>query len=113
MWSATRTVPARPWSAFGVARGAGADGAAVRLVGAPVARRGAAVDVDLGARAARPGLAHLPEVLRLDAEDAIAADVGPPGPERGRLVVGRVDGGVELVLGQLPHLGEELPRPLD
>src|SRR5438874_3843475 len=96
-----------------VARAAAVDGAAVRLVGAPVARRGAAVDVDLGARAARPGLAHLPEVLRLEAEDAVAADVGPPGPERGRLVVGRVDGGVELVLGQLPHLGEELPRPLD
>src|SRR5205823_4554247 len=96
-----------------VARAAAVDGAAVRLVAAPVARRGAAVDVDLGARAARPGLAHLPEVLGLEAEDAVAADVGQLGPERGRLVVGRVDGGVELVLGQLPHPGEELPGPLD
>src|SRR5262249_12216971 len=45
--------------------------------------------------------------------DPIAPDVGGLEPERGGLVVGGVDRGVELVLRQLPDAGQELPRPYD
>src|SRR5262249_3328577 len=58
-------------------------------------------------------VAHLPEVLLLEAADPIAPDVGGLEPERGGLVVGGVDRGVKLVLRQLPDGGQELPRPDD
>src|SRR5262249_50767493 len=52
------------------------------------------VDVDLGARPARPRVGHLPEVLLLEAADAVAPDVGDLAPDGVGLVVGRVDGRV-------------------
>ena len=55
------------------------------------ARRVAVEPVDLGARTARAGLAHLPEVVAWqpgDAEDAVVAEAGDLAPDRARLVVG-------------------------
>src|SRR5262249_59444734 len=46
-----------------------------------VTRLRPALDVDLRARSARAGVAHLPEVLFLEAADAIAPDVGDLAPE--------------------------------
>ena len=65
-----------------VARAAAVHGAAVARLALVVAGRRAAVDVDLGARPARARLAHLPEVLLVEAEDALRGDVGHLGPER-------------------------------
>src|SRR5262249_48305265 len=94
------------------ARATAVDAAVLRLV-LLVARLAAAVDVELGAGTTGAGLAHLPEVLLLEAAHPIATDVGDVEPQRPGLIVGRVDGGIELVLGQLPHRGEQLPRPHD
>ena len=85
--------------------------AAVRRVGAAVTRVRPAVDVDLGARAARTGLAHLPEVLGVEAQHARAVDVRHLAPQRRRLVVGRVHRRPERGLRELPDAGQELPRP--
>src|SRR5262249_35031128 len=78
-----------------------------------VAGAGTAIDVDLGARTARPRVTNLPEVLLLEAADPVAADVGALEPQRRGLVVGGVHRGVELFRGQLPDRGERLPRPGD
>ena len=48
-------------------------------------------EVDLGARTARAGVAHLPEVVAGhagDADDAVVAEAGDLLPDRARLVVG-------------------------
>src|ERR1019366_9581384 len=91
---------------------AGVDGADVTGNVAMVTRRGAAVDVDLGARAARADLAHLPEiVLLVETQDVVGRDVGLRTPAGRGLVVGAKHAGVELVLRQLPDVGEQLPRP--
>ncbi|MGY4377627.1 hypothetical protein ACVWZ3_005266 [Bradyrhizobium sp. i1.3.6] len=66
----------------------------------------AAVDEDLRARAARPGVAHRPEIVRgRDADDAVVGEARDLLPQPGRLVVGVVDGDEQLVL-----LEPELPR---
>ena len=79
-----------------------------------------AVVVDLRARPARPGVAHLPEVvLRVAGEDALGRQVLQP--QLARLVVRREPellvalevGGVEAVGRQPVHLRHELPRPRD
>ena len=95
------------------ARAPAVDRADVTRNVAHVAGVGAAVHVDLRARPARPRLAHLPEILALEAQDAIGGKIGDARPERRRLVVGRMDGGPELVLRQAPLAGEQLPRPRD
>ncbi len=62
-----------------------------------VAAARAAIDVDLRARAARPGLAHLPEVvLFAEAQDAVAADVRGLAPPLLGFVVRLVDGHPEV-----------------
>ncbi len=96
-----------------VARAPRVHAADVRGVVPPVARRGPAVDVDLGARPARARVAHLPEVLGVEPEDAVAPDVGDLAPELLRLVVGRVHRRPEPILRQLPHPCEKLPGPRD
>ena len=96
------------------ARAADVDGAHVPGHVLHVAQRRAAIDVDLGARATRTDLAHLPEIILLvEALDVRRVDVGEITPQGFGLAVGAVDGGVELVLGKLPHLGDELPGPGD
>ena len=57
-------------------------------VGPPVLS-GRAVDVDLGARAARAGLAHLPEVVLAAVVDVVVGQAGDFLPEVGGLVVAR------------------------
>ena len=68
------------------------------------------VVVDLGTGAARPGIAHGPEVVLLAvAEDPLPGDADLLGPEAEGLVVVEVDGGVEAVLGQGEDPGDEVP----
>mmetsp|Transcript_79385 Transcript_79385/g.230479 ORF Transcript_79385/g.230479 Transcript_79385/m.230479 type:complete len:459 (-) Transcript_79385:73-1449(-) len=79
------------------------------------------VIVELGAGAARAGVAHLPEVvLHVPGEDPLRGQVLLP--ELLRLQVGRharllrvaaVVGGVDARRVQVVHLREQLPRPLD
>ena len=72
-------------------------------------------EVDLGTPAARPGVAHLPEVV-LGAEFADAIGRQELAPQVVGLVVARharlahEDGGVEAILRQLPDLGQQAPR---
>jgi hypothetical protein len=69
---------------------------------------------DFGARAARAGVAHLPEIrLGAEADDAVLGQSGNLLPERHRLVVVLVDGGRQLRLGQAPLLGQEIPGEFD
>ena len=56
-----------------VARAVAVDGADVAGHALPVAGLRAAIEMDLGARPARPRLAHLPEVLALEAQDRATA----------------------------------------
>ena len=82
--------------------------------------RGADVDVDLGAGAAGAGLAHLPEVVVLVAqEDVVLGQVLAPGLLRLGVELGAVfggafeHGGVEEVLVDAVHAGQEFPGPVD
>ena len=81
-----------------------------------------AVVVELGARAAGAGVAHLPEVvLHAALEDVVRGQVAQP--QLARLLVGGgaaaavgvalAVGGVEAVRGDLPHFGDEFPGPVD
>ena len=78
------------------------------------------VVVNLGARSARPGLAHFPEIVLLVAEvNVTRVDVGFASPELGRLVVplqpllgiALENRGMKARLVQAPFLGEQLPGP--
>ena len=76
--------------------------------------------MDLRAGAAGAGVAHLPEIVMLVAEeDMVCRHVLQPGGLRlgvqGGAVLGRAleDRRVELGLVDLVHLGEELPGPVD
>ena len=78
------------------------------------------VDVDLGAGAAGAGLAHLPEVVVLVAqEDVVLRKIFAPGllrlgVERGAVFGGALEhGGVEQVLVDLVDLRQQLPGPVD
>ena len=88
------------------------------IVGRHVVHAAAVVE-DLGAAAARAGLAHLPEVVggaELVDAPLVAEDALPDGE---RLVVarrGRVAGedrGAQPILGQAPDLGQHRPREPD
>ncbi len=75
---------------------------------------------NLAAGTARPGIGHLPEVVRLvflslvaDAHHALFRQADGLGPQLIGLVVGLVDRGPELLRRQSVHLGEQLPRELD
>ena len=81
-----------------------------------------AVVVELGARAAGAGVAHLPEVvLHAALEDVVRGQVAQP--QLARLLVGGgaaaavgvalAVGGVEAVRGDAVDVGEEVPRPVD
>ena len=89
--------------------------------------RGTAGDVlavvveDLGARTAGAGIGHLPEIVRCigralvvaDAHDALRRQADHVVPEVVGLVVGVVDRDQQALLGKLPDLGQQLPRPGD
>ena len=87
--------------------------AAHGAAGLAAAVLGAAVIVDLGAGAAGTG-AVLPEVILLaEAEDAVLRDADLLVPDIEGLVIVLIDGGIEAVLLQAHHLGQELPGPGD
>src|SRR5690606_12184130 len=76
--------------------------------------RGPEVEVDLRARAARPRLTHLPEVVLVaETEDALGRQPGDLLPELRGLVVRVVHGGPEPLARQRVLLGEQLPRERD
>ncbi len=92
---------------------------AVDVLAAGLVRR--AVDVDLGARAAGAGVAHLPEVVLAEVVDALVGYAAEPLPDvRGfripRDPVPRVAleaAHVQPLGVEAPHLGEQLPRHRD
>src|ERR1051326_1675968 len=70
--------------------------------------------MDLAARPARAGLAHLPEIILLaEAEHALLRQAADLEPQPLGFVVVLVDGGPEFVDRQLPFLGQKLPGPRD
>ena len=81
----------------------------------------AEVKVDLGARTARTELRHLPEVfLAPEEQNMRRVEARLCLPNIGGFVIARnvaliifKTGGVEFILGQTPHIGEQLPRPGD
>ncbi len=76
---------------------------------------------DLAARSARPGVGHLPKVVRrircalvvADAHDALARHADLVGPHAVGFVVGLVDGDPQLVRRQTVHAGQQFPRVSD
>ena len=76
--------------------------------------RRTAIDVNLAARAARPRVAHLPEVVLVtEALDAIERDADLLMPDGLGLVIGFMDRDPEPVAVEAPPLGHELPTPRD
>jgi hypothetical protein len=74
----------------------------------------ALVDEDLRARAARAGIAHLPEIVRgRDADDLGIREAGDLLPQVRGLVVVVIDGHEELVLRQVELLGDQTPGELN
>ena len=88
-------------------------------VGIGAARRAAGnalavVPENLGARTARAGIAHRPEIVRgRDADDAAVRQSCDPGPEARRFLVRGMDGDPEPVLGETVLLRHEVPGKLD
>ena len=77
-------------------------------------RTGAQVVVNLGTRAARTGLAHLPEVVLLvEPEDAIFGHAGNLLPELLSFVVLAENGHIQPLLGHAVALGNQLPGKVD
>jgi hypothetical protein len=76
---------------------------------------------DLGARTARAGVGHLPEIVRrvaralvvADADDALDRHADLLGPDVVRFVVLVIDGDPQLLFRQLVHGGQQLPGVLD
>ena len=74
----------------------------------------AQIVVDLRARTARAGVAHLPEiVLLVEAEDAALGNAGHLLPQLFGVVVLAENGDVEPVFGQAVILGDQVPGELD
>ncbi len=82
---------------------------------------GAVVVEHFGARAARAGVGHLPEVVRrvaralvvADADDALFRHADFVGPDVVGFVVLEVDGDGQLLGGQLVDLGQQFPAVVD
>ena len=99
---------------FDETRAAAVDLAAVAGRVAIRTRLRTTVDVDFGARAARAGFAHFPEiVLFAEPQDLVGRDVGLRPPPVVGLVVRGVHRGPQRGFGQLPHVGQQLPGPGD
>ncbi len=103
-------------------------GAGFLLIDARLARAGAQIDVDFGARTAGAGVAHHPEIVLLVAIDDVnggieAGGTELPGPDLpgflvplGRVAPGGVrlvDGGVEAFGREFPDVDNEFPGPGD
>ena len=74
---------------------------------------GACVVEDLGARAARTGRTHRPEIVGVEARDLGARHPDLALPQLLCFVVVDVNGGVEFLRRQLDALDQILPRPKD
>ncbi len=86
----------------------------VRAAGRAAGDVGAVVVEDLRARAARAGIAHLPEIVaRRDPDDLLVGQAGDLLPEVERLVVLVEDGDEQPVLRQAELLRHEVPGKLD
>ena len=97
-----------------VAGAVGVDGAHMARLAGVVAGLGTPVHVDLAARTAGAGVAHLPEVVLLVETLHVAGrQAADAAPQPLGLVVVAEHGGVELVLGESPFLREKLPGPGD
>ena len=69
---------------------------------------------NLRARAARPGIAHAPEIIRsADADDPLVGQAGDFPPQLSRVVVIGIDGHQQLVRGQTKITGQQRPSVLD
>src|SRR5215472_11139921 len=85
-----------------------------RSMPAPVARPLPAVDIDFGIGAARPGLAHFPEiVLVTEAHDALPGQDAQLDPGLFRLLIILVDSCIQEPRIDPPKLGDQLPMPCD
>ncbi len=72
------------------------------------------IDMDLGARTAGSGVAHLPEIVFLaEPEDMGGIDVRLLAPEGLGFAVGLEYRGIQPCLVESPHAGEQLPGPPD
>jgi hypothetical protein len=86
----------------------------VGAAGRPARDAVAVVVEDFRARAARPGLAHRPEIVgRRDADDAAVGETRDLAPEAVGVVVVVIDGDDEAILGDAVVLGDQRPRQLD
>ena len=69
---------------------------------------------DLGARSARPGIPHAPEIVgRRDADDPVTAQPRDAPPQIGRLVVLGIHRDQQLILRQPEIAGQQRPGMLD
>ncbi len=82
------------------------------VIGTRRVRRTVVVE-DLGARTARTGRAHRPEVVVVVARDARGREADLALPDVLRFVVGGVNGDVELVFVELPNVRREVPCEAD
>ena len=97
-----------------VAGAVAVDGTDVAGIVRVVAGFGTPVQVDLAARTAGAGVAHLPEVVLLvETLHPARGQAADAAPQPLGLVVVAEYGGVELVLGESPFLREKLPGPCD
>ena len=86
----------------------------VRAAGRAALQGIALIDEDLGARTARPGIAHLPEIVGgRDADDLGIGKARDFLPQRHGFLVVVIDGDEEPVLGQPELLGDQVPGELD
>ena len=82
----------------------------VGRTGRPAGDRWSMVVEDLRTRPARSGIAHPPEIVRAgDPDDPVIAETGHLAPDPHRLVVFRVYGHHQAVLGEGKILGDQLP----
>src|SRR5579885_2975885 len=73
-----------------------------------------AVDIDFRVRAARPRLAHLPEIILVaEAHDALAGQDAELQPDLLGFVVFLMDRCVKQLRIDAPDLGDQIPVPLD
>src|ERR1700690_3409982 len=78
-----------------------------------LARAVPAIEMDFRAGTAGPGIAHLPEIFFLEAQDAAGQQVGNLLPMRFGLIVIGINRRPQSLGGNLPDLGDELPMPRD
>ena len=73
----------------------------------------AVVIEDLGGRATRAGVAHLPEVVLVETREAVLIDADLVEPDVTGFVIADVHGDPQLLLRQAEFFGQKLPGELD